>query len=115
MEITLTHEEPFEGRTSTELALGCFTIGTLFFVLLLTLADNSFILLIGFVFIILAVPLNIIMLTHLLYHFYILPQQRKYIGTKILILLSNIPIAFLYLAIIIYLTSAQFPLLIKMQ
>jgi hypothetical protein len=107
MEITLTHEEPFEGRTSTELALGCFTIGTLFFILFLTLTDNSFILLIGFVFIILAVPLNIIMLANLLYHFYILPQQRKYIGTKILILLSNIPIAFLYVAIIIYLASAN--------
>lgn len=106
MEITLTHEKPFEGRTSTELALGCFAIGTLFFILFLTLQDNSFILLIGFVFIILAVPLNIIMLTHLLYHFYMLPQQRKYIGAKIAVLLSNIPVAFLY-----YIIADSFKLL----
>lgn len=109
MEITLIKEEPFEGRASTELAVGCFTIGTLFFILFLTLTDNSFILLIGFVFIILATPLNIIMLTHLLYHFYIRPYERKYIGTKILILLSNIPIALLYFGIIIYLACANSP------
>lgn len=30
METTLTQEEPFDGRASTELALGCFAIGTLF-------------------------------------------------------------------------------------
>lgn len=96
METILTQEEPFEGRSSTELALGCFTIGTLFFILYLTLTDNSFILLIGFVFIVLATPLNIIMLAHLLYHFYILPKQRKYIGLKIFILLSNIPITLSY-------------------
>ncbi len=100
METTLTQEKPFEGSTSTELALGCFAIGTLFFILFLTLADNSFILLIGFVFIILATPLNIIMLTHLLYHFYIRPQERKYIGLRIVILLSNIPVAFLYYTIV---------------
>lgn len=109
METILIQEEPFEGRSSTELALGCFTIGTLLFILFLTLTDNSFILLISFVFIVLATPLNIIMLSHLLYHFYIRPQQRKYIGVKIAILLSNIPIAFLYFGIIIYLACANSP------
>ncbi|WP_268847094.1 hypothetical protein [Flavobacterium aestivum] len=100
MPTTLTQEEPFEGRTSTELALGCFAIGTLFFILFLTLQDTSFIFIIGFIFIVVATILNAIMLHHLLYHFYILPQQRKYIGQKILILLSNIPIAFLYFNIL---------------
>lgn len=109
METTLTQEEPFDGSASTELALGCFAIGTLFFILFLTLQDNSFILIIGFIFIVLASLLNIIMLTNLLYHFYILPKQRKYIGTKIAVLLSNIPIAFLYLGIIFYLTLANSP------
>ena len=106
METTLIQEEPFDSRASTELTLGCFAIGTLFFILFLTLADNSFILLIGFVFIIVATPLNIIMLSHLLYHFYIRPQERKYIGIKISILLSNIPIAFLY-----YIIADSFKLL----
>jgi hypothetical protein len=100
MQTTLTHEEPFEGRTSTELAVGCFTIGTVFFTLFLTLQDTSFLFIIGFIFIVMAVFLNAIMIYHLLYHFCILPQQRKYIGQKILILLSNIPIAFMYFNIL---------------
>nr|WP_315203313.1 hypothetical protein [uncultured Flavobacterium sp.] len=106
METTLIQEEPFDGRASTELALGCFTIGTLFFILFLTLQDNSFILIIGFIFIVLASILNIIMLTHLLYHFYILPQERQYIGLKIAVLLSNIPFAVLY-----YIIANSFKLL----
>ncbi|PKB18080.1 hypothetical protein [Flavobacterium sp. 5] len=100
MQTTFIHEEPFEGRTSTELALGCFTIGTLFFILFLTLQDTSFVFIIGCIFIIMALPLNAIMLIHLLHHFYILPQQRKYIGQKIIILLSNIPALFLYFNIL---------------
>lgn len=100
MQTTLIKEEPFEGRTSTELAFGCFAIGTFFFTFLLTLTNNSDILLVAFVFIVFAVPLNVIMLIHLLYHFYILPQQRKYIGIKITILLSNIPVSILYFYIL---------------
>ena len=100
MQTTLTQEESFEARTSTELALGCFAIGTLFFILFLTLQDTSFIFIIGFIFIVKATILNAIMLYHLLSHLYILPQQRKYIGHKILILLSNIPIAVLYFNIL---------------
>jgi hypothetical protein len=100
MQTTLSQEEPFDGQTSTELSIGCFTIGTLFFTLFLTLQDTSFVFIIGFIFIIMALILNAIMLTHLLHHFSILPQQRKYIGVKILILLSNIPIAYLYFSIL---------------
>ncbi|MBW4361405.1 hypothetical protein [Flavobacterium taihuense] len=100
MQTNLSQEEPFEGRTSTELAVGCFTIGTLFLILFLTLQDTSFVFIIGCIFIIMALPLNAIMFTHLLHHFYILPQQRKYIGLKIAILISNIPIAFLYFSIL---------------
>ena len=99
METKLIHQEPFEGRTSTELAIGCLSIGTIIFILYLTQTDSSYFLLMGFIFIILATPLNIIMLTHLLYHFFIMPQQRKYIGLKIMILLSNIPIALTYYTI----------------
>jgi hypothetical protein len=100
MQTTLTQEEHFEARTATELAVGCFTIGTLFFILFLTLPDTSFIFIIGCIFVILALPLNAIMLLHLLHHFYILPQQRKHIALKIVILLSNIPAAFLYFNIL---------------
>lgn len=100
MQTTLTSEEPFEGRTSTELALGCFAIGTLFFILMLTLQDTSYVLIIGFIFTMMAVLLNAIMFCHLAYHYCILHRQRKYIGQKILILLSNIPIALVYFGIV---------------
>jgi hypothetical protein len=100
MQTTLIPEEPFEGRTSTELAIGCFAIGTLFFILFLTLQDTSFAFIIGFIFMVMATLLNAIMFSHLVYHFYILPQQRKYIGLKITILLSNIPIGLLYYGIL---------------
>lgn len=109
MQTSLIHEEPFEGRTSTELALGCFAIGTLLFILFLTLQDTSFILIIGFIFMVTAVLLNAIMFCHLVYHFYFLPQQRKYIGLKIAILLGDIPIALLYFSIIIHLASINSP------
>ncbi|AOW10757.1 hypothetical protein [Flavobacterium gilvum] len=109
MQTTLTQEETFDGRTSTELALGCFAIGTVFLILFLTLQDTSFVLIIGFLFIILATILNGIMLCHLLYHFYILPQQRKYIGRKILMLLANIPVAFLYYSILFYFNNNNSP------
>jgi hypothetical protein len=110
MQTTLSlQEEPFEGRTSTELAIGCFIIGTFFFILFLTLKDTSFTLIIAIIFLIAALFLNAIMLCHLLYHFYILPQQRKYIGVKILILISNIPVALLYYSIIIYFACANSP------
>ncbi|HSD09335.1 MAG TPA: hypothetical protein VLC96_18990 [Flavobacterium sp.] len=100
MQTTLTQEEPFDGRTAIELALGCFTIGTLFFILLLTLKDPSFVFIIGCIFIIMALPLNIIMFLHLLHYYYIFPQIRKYIAQKIIILLGNIPIAILYYTIL---------------
>lgn len=100
MQATLISKEPFEGRTSTELAFGCFIVGTIFFIFFLTLQDTSFAFIIGCIFIIMALPLNAIMLAHLLHHFYILPQQRKYIGVKILILLGNLPVAFLYYSIL---------------
>ncbi|WP_348799671.1 hypothetical protein [Flavobacterium adhaerens] len=101
MQTISPHEEPFEGKTSTELAAGCFAIGTILFLLYLILLDNSSLILVAFLFIVLATPLNIIMLYHLLYHFCKLPDQRKYIGIKIVILLCNIPIAFLYYNILI--------------
>ena len=100
MQTTVIQEEPFDGGTSTELAVGSFTLGTLFLILFLTLQDTSFVLIIGFIFVVMAMFLNAIMFCHLLQHFYLLPQQRKYIGLKIAILLSNIPVALLYYLII---------------
>lgn len=94
------NEEKFEGRPSTELAIGCFTIGTILFLLFLMLKDNSTILIFGFLFVVFAIFLNALVLLHLLHSYFILPNQREYIGCKILILLSNIPIALLYYSMV---------------
>lgn len=100
MQTAHTNTANFDGKTSTELAFGCFTIGTLLFLLNLSLTDNSSTLLVAFFFIVIATPINLIMLLHLLHHFYILPNQRKYIGIKIVMLVSNFPIAVLYLLVL---------------
>lgn len=94
------NEEQFEGRPSTELAIGSFAICTIFFISYVLVKDNSYILIAGFLFTIAALFLNAIMLLHLLDSFIKLPNQREYIGYKILIVLSNIPIALLYYTII---------------
>ncbi|MCC9074215.1 hypothetical protein LNQ49_21730 [Flavobacterium sp. F-65] len=96
----LINEEKFEGRPSTELAIGCFTIGTILFLFFLLLKDNSNILILGFLFVVAAILLNVIVLLHLVHSYFILPNQREYIGGKILILLSNIPIALLYYSMV---------------
>jgi hypothetical protein len=97
----LINEEKFEGRASTELTIGSLIICSLFFALFVLVKDNSYILIVGFLFTVAALFLNAIMLFHLVASFISLPNQRDYIGRKILILLSNIPIALLYYTIII--------------
>jgi hypothetical protein len=94
------NEKKIEGRLSTELAIGCFIIGTILFLLFLILKTNYIILLVGFLFVVFAIFLNLLVLLHLAYNYFILPDQREYIGRKILILLSNIPIALLYYSMI---------------
>lgn len=94
------NEEKFEGRSSTELAIGYFIIGTILFLLFLILKTNYIILLFGFLFVVFAIFLNALVFLHLAYSYFMLPNQREYIGRKILILLSNIPIALLYYSMV---------------
>jgi len=86
----------FEGRHSTDLAILTFGIGTALFILFQIQNQDFMILLLGISFVFFACIINAMMLINLLYHFIILPFQREYIAVKILILLSNIPIAFIY-------------------
>ena len=91
----------FEGRHSTDLAIITFGIGTALFILFEMLNQDFKILLLGISFVFFACIINGMMLINLLYHFIILPFQREYIAVKILILLSNIPIAFIYFRFIL--------------
>ncbi|KRD10110.1 hypothetical protein ASE21_10335 [Flavobacterium sp. Root901] len=88
--------EPFEEKQSTELAIGSFIIITLLFILYILSDQSPNVLIIAWPFALSAIIVNAIMLFHLTEKFIHLPLQRRDIAVKILILLSNIPIAFFY-------------------
>ncbi|MFY0482875.1 hypothetical protein ACI6PS_09720 [Flavobacterium sp. PLA-1-15] len=85
---------------STILFLTSLAGGTILFFLQMIFPDEINILIIGFFYLIIAIVLNIIMLFYLLYFFTLLPDLRTKIANQALLILSNIPIASLY----IYLT-----------
>ena len=95
-----TTDEPFEEKQSTELAIGSFIVSTILFVLYIITNASSNVLIIAFPFVVSAIILNAIMLFHLIEKFISLPEYRKDIAVKILILLSNIPITLLYYSIV---------------
>ncbi|RTY89102.1 hypothetical protein [Flavobacterium sp. GT3R68] len=88
------------GRFSTELAIGSFIIGTVFFILHQVYPNADSVFMMGFMYVATAILLNAIMLIHLVYHFLLCPNQSEYIAIKMMILLSNIPIAAMYYHII---------------
>ncbi|MCP2025725.1 hypothetical protein L1276_000865 [Flavobacterium sp. HSC-32F16] len=88
--------KPFEEKQSTELAIGTFTISTLLFMLYIVSNESPNILVIAWPFALSGIVLNSIMLFHLTERFIHLPAHRRDIAVKILIILSNIPITFLY-------------------
>lgn len=93
-------KKTFEETESIDLTIGSFIISTLLFVLYILSNENSNVLVIASPFVLSAIVLNTIMLWHLTDHFIRIPELRKDIGIKILILLSNIPVTFLYYCIV---------------
>ena len=91
-----TIHNPFEEKQSIELAVGTFIISTLLFMLYILSHGNAMVLVIAWPFALAGLVVNTIMFFHLMEKFIHLPQHRKDIGIKILILLSNIPILFFY-------------------
>lgn len=94
------HNKPFQEKQSIELAVGTFTISTILFMLYIISNENPNVLVIAWPFALAAIVVNLIMFFHLAEKFIHLPQQRKDIGFKILLLLSNIPITFLYYLVV---------------
>ena len=88
------------GKFSTYLALTSFGIGTILLLINLCFPSNTDILITGLFYVVIAIFLNSITLIHLLYHFIINRIERETIAIRILILLANIPIAFIYLNIV---------------
>lgn len=92
---TINHKS-FEEKQSTELAIGTFIIITILFILYIITNQSPNILVIAWPFAFSAIIVNLIMFVHLTDRFIHLPEQRRDIAVKILILLSNIPITFFY-------------------
>ena len=95
-----TIHNPSEEKQSIELAVGTFIISTFLFTLYILSHGNTMVLVIAWPFALAGIVVNTIMFFHLVERFIHLPQQRKDIGMKILILLSNIPILFFYSSIV---------------
>ncbi|WP_433829685.1 hypothetical protein [Flavobacterium anhuiense] len=91
---------PSEEKQSTELAVGTFIISTILFILYIISNGNPMILIIAWPFALGAIIVNAIMFLHLTDRFIHLPEHRRDIAVKLLILLSNIPILFFYYLVV---------------
>lgn len=98
--MTQTQSKP--GKFSTYLAITSFGIGTLLLTLQLCFPYNIDLLITGLCYIVMAIVLNTITLLHLFYHFIINRIEREMIAIRMLILMANIPITFLYINIVFH-------------
>ena len=87
---------------STKMAIASFILGTILFIGYFITDDKLIFLILGFVFVIIALISNLLMLIILLFDWIEYPAEKKQISRKILILIANIPIAIIYLTIIMY-------------
>lgn len=97
-----TISKHFEEKQSIELAIGTFAIITILFMLYILSKENTIILVIAWPFALGAIIVNTIMFVHLTDRFIHLPEYRKDICFKIFLLLSNVPISFLYYLISVH-------------
>jgi O-antigen/teichoic acid export membrane protein len=92
----MTEQAQKAGQFSTQLAIVSFVIGTILF-----LINNAFhfpdLLFIGLLYIGIAFILNTITFFYLIYFIIIEREQKEYFFLKIMILLANIPVVYLYL------------------
>lgn len=87
------------GIFSTQLALGSFSFGTVLLFAHL-IKPNGELVFVGFLYTFMAVIVNFIVLLKLFFLFLTQKNHQEYFAVKILILLSNIPIAFVYIKIV---------------
>ncbi|MFD1605808.1 hypothetical protein ACFSJW_04330 [Flavobacterium artemisiae] len=91
-----TISKHFEERQSIELAIGTFVIITTLFMLYILSKENTIVLVVAWPFALGAIIVNTIMFVHLTDRFIHHPEYRRDICFKILLLLSNVPITFLF-------------------
>ncbi|MGC4042100.1 MAG: hypothetical protein QM710_15255 [Flavobacterium sp.] len=90
------------GKLTTYLALGSFGIGTFLFLLHLALPGLGLLYVVGYLFLMAAFYINLAAFTYLCYLLVVHWHDRTTIIIRILILLSNIPVALLYLNIVFH-------------
>ncbi|WP_417941494.1 hypothetical protein [Flavobacterium sp. RS13.1] len=90
------HKKLSEETQTIELVIGTFIISTVLFALYMFTNKNANVLVFAFPFVVSVLLLNGIMLFHLIDRFIKLYNDRRDIAVKILLLLSNIPIGYLY-------------------
>ena len=83
----------------TLFAIGTFIIGTVLFLSYMAFPNDS-LLVIGFFYVAAAIILNLIILIHLSYQLIVVPHKRTENIIRILILTSNIPIAWFYFSLV---------------
>lgn len=84
---------------SIKMAILSFLMGTTLFIGYFVADDKLIFLILGFMFVIIALISNLFMLIILLFDWIENPNENS---RKVLILIANIPIAIIYLAIIMY-------------
>lgn len=87
------------GIFSTQLAIGSFIVGTLLLIAYLIHPSDESILGI-FIYLTIATIINLIVLLRLWFLYLTQKNHREYYTIKILILLANIPIVFVYMKIV---------------
>lgn len=97
--MTTINQKLSKETQTIELVIGTFVISTVLFAVYMFSAKNSNVLVFASPFVVSTLLLNGIMLFHLTGRFVKFYEERKDIAVKILLLLSNIPIAFLYYVI----------------
>jgi hypothetical protein len=97
--MTKKQYENATGIFSTQLAIGSFIIGTILLILHLNNPTGA-LFGVGVIYLIIAFSINLIMLLRLIYLAFTQKNHQDYFIIKILILLANIPIAFVYLRIV---------------
>lgn len=96
----ITKTQKIQGKFSTYLAITSFGIGTLFLILHL-LFESFYVIFCGYFYVLVAIVVNFITLLYLFYLLIFSRFDKETVIIRILILLSNIPIALLYLNIVL--------------
>jgi hypothetical protein len=95
-----TIQEFIENSPTTKIAFSSFIIGTLLFVLYITTKEEG-LLLLGFLYTLIAVVVNLIVFFFLCYNLIVNFQNCKQIILEMGIVIANIPIVILYISLVI--------------